>query len=305
MCIGGGFFKKILPLAAMAAAAYFTGGGSLFGSGAAAGAGAGASAASSVAGESMLGALTEGGALSSGLVSSIAPSMTSTLTSGGIASGLGGALTTGLNFAKDNSFWLGQGLNAAGVGANYIAQNQRISDYNKIQNDYMARTDALQGQADVVTGQALDGFSQANQSAMGDASYQARLEATKGAFTNPNNTFMPTADSAPTDVKSDQARKMSDILDLGRAQIANQSKLNSFGDVSMNNNLNLAESGRKIATLGNFQSGNTNTFNSQANTNMIKPRTAGTIGSILQGAGALSNAYASTRPKNWTNTTIG
>lgn len=286
MCIGGNFFKKILPIAALAAGAYFTGGGSLgglFGSSAAEGAGAAAAGAGTEA--------FSGAGLGSGLAAE----------GGGLfSSGLGSALTSGLNFAKDNAFWVGQGLNAAGVGANYIARQQSLDDFNKYSAEYQNKTNALQSQANDINNNSLTGFNVGNQTAMVGDAYKNRLQASQATQMNPQSIYMPTSDSAPKEIKTANADKISDILNLGRDESKAGAKLFSYNDVNNTNNMNLAESGRKIGTLSNFQAGNGNTFNAQVQQNMATPRPMETIGGLLQGTGAIANAYASTRPKKLT-----
>lgn len=316
MCVGGKFFKKILPIAALAAEAYFTGGGSLaglFGSGAANAAGAGAAAAGGAFGSA------SGAGLSSAIGSGATSLFTGGASLGGAASSaaafaapsafsVGSALTGALNFAKDNSFWLGQGANALGVGSQSIANNQRIRDVNRALERNDIRSKGLVAQANGINDASLQNLSLANQNmAVGDA-FDKRNSATQQAYTSPQSIYLPQSDSAPKEVKEAGARRISDILDAGRNEITAGARLNSYGDVTQQNTLNLAESGRKIATLQDFQNGNSNLLGTTIQRSLTKPRAAQTFGDIAQGIGSIANAYASTRPKKkrgWSDFSLG
>jgi hypothetical protein len=225
--------------------------------------------------------------------------MTSLLTSGA-GTGIGSALTAGLNFAKDNAFMLGQGLNLAGVGSQYMANNQRMADFNSAMRANQARNDVLVNEANAINNNNLQNFSADNQNLMANNAYNSRSNAVTGAYTTPNSVYLPISESAPKEVKEANARAIGDILDTGRDTIQAGAKLNAFGDLNLNNSINLAESGRKIGTLQNFQDGNNGVLQSSVQSAFMKPRTAQTVGDALQGAGMVANAYASTRPRKST-----
>lgn len=293
MCVGGNFMKKALPLAALAATAYFSGGGSLaslFGGGAGTGVGAGA-AASSVAPTAGVGAFTE--AASSAIPSALA-------SSGGMASQLGsgfGTIGSALNFAKNNAYLVGQGLNAAGTVANYIGNNQMLADMNKAKNYANSRNAELSAEASRINSETLGNFDVQNQNSVLDGAYQSRAAALSEAQKNPYSMYMPDSGSAPKEVKEANASRIADIVDFGRSQMAAGAKLNAYGDLNASNSMALSNASQKINTLQNFAQGNNSVLDNQLNLAMMKPRAATTIGSALKGAGTLSNIYASTRPK--------
>lgn len=272
MCMGGknNFMKTALTLGAIAAGAYFTGGGSLSGLGSMFG-GSGASAAQAAA--------AKGAFFGSGM-----PAVEA-------------AASSALPSLSTLAYWGGQGLNAAGTVSKLIGERQMMGDINSANRYNTARNAQLISEANDVNNKALSNFNVNNQNAMLDNAYASRLAALgQSRASDVYSKYLPSTDSMPKEVKDAIESRSNDIINAGRKQNEAGARLNSYADLNANNAINLNNSGQKIATLQNFLTGNNNVLQNQINTAMIKPRNATTIGGLLSGAGLLSNAYSATRP---------
>lgn len=333
MCIGGGgFFKKILPLVALAAIPVAAGAfapaaaGALGAEGAA---GAGALTAAEGAFTPMLGetvmpslfttaASAGGGGLGAGslLSETVMPSLfTTAAADGGLAAstlyptassgfgGIGDILTRGFNTAKDffgnnnNTFWAGQALNAAGVYEKNKAAQEQQNYINSVAEQNYAKNKEFGQQADAVLQDNLNTFNIGNQLAGYATAADARNSAAQSNMLQNNSVMLPTSASAPVEVQADMARRINDSLQQGREQAKAGANLAAYGDLNNSNNLALQNSAIKLNQIGDFANGAQNVLNTQLATAPLKGTKSNTIGDVLQGAGALANAYSVTRPK--------
>lgn len=295
MCIGGKFLKTVAPIAALGLGAYLLGP-AIAGAGAA---GVGESAAATaMAGElaptvggSMLGSEILGGTAASllpeaSLATSLAPMGAAS------AGGIGSMLTGAMNFAKDNSFWLGQASNALGVMQknNAVKQQQQYIDSALQYN--LDRNRQLGAQADAIVNGSLNQFSPGAVLAGLDAATANRVAANESVQLPNQSVMLPTAGSAPKEIKSAMATQINDILQQGRDQAAAQARLGSYGDDALRRNLQLSENGTQLNTISNFMQGNNNVLGTSLALAPTVGAGAATMGDLLQGAGSVANAYS-------------
>ena len=281
MCIGGNFFKKILPVLALGASIYL-GGSSLFGSL------GGASGAAGGAGQGAAGLLGS-------TASSAVPAAAAATTAG--TGGIGSFLSNGLGFIKDNSFWLGQGANALGVVSKNIGYNQQQNEFNRAIQDNNQKNALISGQATGINNQSLANLSLDNQNAALNEAANMRMAANEATQAPPESIYLPSAGSAPQDVKSTLARVVNDKIVEGRKTQAAGANLYAQNDVSLGNSLAINDSAIKLNQLGGFTQGNNNVLDGSLKSITNQPRAALTIGDALQGIGSVANAYSVTRPK--------
>lgn len=312
MCMGGSAkSRNLLTLAAIAAAAYFSGGTSMAATGAAggasAGAGAGAGAAAgagagTAAGVSAGSSVAGGGAGYLGSTSALAggssmlPNATAAYlgstgaTAGtGLASGatIGSLLTTA-----------SQGLNLAGAltkGAGYYSQLDSYNDLMKKQIAAQREAQANTSAVDLGVGQ----FTREGQDALAAAAYERRLAAAESGNVRDGSVFLPTSDSAPVEVKSTLGNIINDRIASGRKQQAAGAKLGAYGDVGQWNALTLNDNALRLGLAHNFNQGNQSVLDAARETARIKGLSnqikSATVGDLLQAGGLFTSGYAGIR----------
>lgn len=204
-------------------------------------------------------------------------------------------MCTGLEIA---AMIAGPAMSAAGAMMQQNEMEENQARMAEARNEKLRTTLAKN---DAIAEQSRDTFNQRKQQMQADESAKAEQQAkdkrqdtleTAVEETPTSPADVPISGSAPTVVRSELAKRMSEAMSGAKGQAQRLGTLGGYGDAWLNQGFQDAAAGRDIAQQANFASGNMSILPYQqdiAETRAYKPISP--IGGLLQGFGSMVGSY--------------
>jgi hypothetical protein len=182
---------------------------------------------------------------------------------------------------------------------NQLQQNAIAHARNKVLGAENARQDqyasAATGYKDAAQQTLTRDAQEASRSNLADK----RNSTIQGNISQDGSYDIPTAGSAPSVIKTQLAKRISDALAAGRDRGSALAKLGSWNDLNFENGVNLTNSGSNINQLGNFATGSAGVVPLELQGANNAGAGFGLAGDILGVGGQFGAAYGAQNPTSW------
>lgn len=184
---------------------------------------------------------------------------------------------------------IGMAVAAAGAAMQTATTMQKQKQMGDIADDTRKRVEARRKEALSAWEQGLNKLTPeqqrqqiADETAKKNAAYKEAM-----ADAPPQMNIVHTDASTPTIVKTEAAKQLGEKLDMARAQLAGQAKMQGFDANTWLQNLGLVYTGQKVGQQANFMSGEQNAMATDIENVKNSTPVMGQLGDMLSAAGGM------------------